>query len=69
MLKIKQLQINFYTFIKNILKIYVFVQSQAQKYDKIFLVFREIRAKMERKKKDDTEKNRHHLYNHNFLVK
>ena len=50
MLKINQLQINFYTFIKNILQIYIFVQAQAQKYGKIFLIFREINAKMEQKK-------------------
>ena len=35
---------------------YVFVRSQSQKYGKIFLVFREIRAKMEQKKERANKK-------------
>ena len=35
---------------------YVFVHSQAQKYGKIFLVFRIFRAKMEQKKKGRIKK-------------
>ena len=39
---------------------YVFVHSQAQKYGKIFLVFRIFRAKMEQKKKGRIKK--YHYY-------
>ncbi len=51
---------------------YVFVHSQSQKYGKIFLVFREIRAKMEQKKERANKK--YHYYAllsalYSFLVK
>ena len=51
---------------------YVFVHSQAQKYGKIFLVFRIFRAKMEQKKERANKKKsllRPFLCLYNFFFK
>ena len=47
---------------------YVFVHSQAQKYGKIFLVFRIFRAKMEQKKERANKKNHYYALFYAFII-
>ena len=45
---------------------YVFVQAQAQKYGKIFLVFRKIRAKVMKKKNAPASLRKHPRLDYDF---